>query len=113
MPFVVRDPSGQICEVHNAPNSRAREELASQDLDLRRFLSQAGGHEVQGALGDSDLGLIRVLEDLIAVLIDKRIIALTDLPEAAQHKLAHRYGLRSRLADLQGIVGDQDEILLP
>ena len=113
MPFVVRDESGQISEVHNAPNNRAHEELDSQDPDLRHFLSEAGGYEVQDALGDSDLGLVRVLEDLIAALIDKRIIALTDLPEAAQKKLAHRYGLRSRLADLQGIVGDQDEILLP
>jgi hypothetical protein len=113
MPYVVRDPSGQISEVHNAANNRAHEELESQDPDLQRFLSKAGGHEVQGALGDSDLGLVRVLEDLIATLIDKRIIALTDLPEAAQKKLAHRYSLRSRLADLQGIVGDQDEILLP
>ncbi len=113
MPFVVRDKSGQISEVHNAPDSRAHEELDSQDPDLRHFLSKAGGHEVQGALGDSDLGLVRVLEDLIAALIDKRIIALTDLPEAAQKKLAHRYSLRSRLANLQGIVGDSDDILLP
>ncbi len=113
MPFVVRDSSGQISEVHTAPNKRAHEELASQDPDLQRFLLEAGGHEVQDALGDSDLGLVRVLEDLIGVLIDKRIIALTDLPEAAQHKLARRYSLRSRLADLQGIVADSDEILLP
>ncbi len=113
MPYVVRDKAGQICGVHSAANGRAREELDSRDPDLQRFLSEAGGHEVQGALVDSDQGLVRVLEDLIAVLIDKRIIALTDLPEAAQQKLSHRYSLRSRLADLQGIVGDQEEILLP
>ena len=113
MPFVVRDESGQISEVHNAADDRAQEELDSRDPDLQRFLSKAGGHEVQGALVDSDLGLVRVLEDLIGILIDKRIIALTDLPEAAQKKLAHRNSLRSRLADLRGIVGDQEEILLP
>jgi len=113
MPYVVRDKSGQICEVHNAPDDRAREELDARDPNLQQFLSEAGGQEVQGALGETDIGLVRVLEDLIGTLIDKRIIALTDLPEAAQKKLAHRYSLRSRLADLQGIVGDQDEILLP
>lgn len=113
MPFVVRDETGQISEVHSTANGRAREELDSQDPGLQDFLSEAGGHAVQGALVDSDLGMARVLEDLIGVLVDKRIIALTDLPEAAQNKLSHRYSLRSRLADLQGIVGDQEEILLP
>ncbi len=57
--------------------------------------------------------MVRVLEDLITVLIDKRIIMLTDLPNAAQQKLAHRYDLRSRLADLGGIIAEQEDIPLP
>ena len=113
MPFVVRDASGQIAEAHNARSDRAHEELAPQDPNLRHFLARAGGSQVQGALNESDLSLVRVLEDLISVLIDKRIIALTDLPEAAQQKLARRFSLRSRLADLRGIVGDGEDILLP
>ncbi len=113
MPFVVRDAAGQIAEVHSARNRRACEEVGPQDPGLRRFLETAGGTEVQDALSDSDKSLIRVLEDLVATLIDKRVIALTDLPEPAQRKLALRYSLRSRLADLQGIVGDSDDFLLP
>ena len=113
MPFVVRDQSGQIAEVHHARSRRAQEELNSQDPDLRQFLATAGGSDVQDALSDTDYGLIRVLEDVISVLIDKRIIALTDLPAAAQEKLARRYNLRSQLKDLRGIVGDSDELLLP
>lgn len=113
MPFVVRDQSGQIAEVHHARSQRAQEELTPQDPDLRQFLVTAGGSHVRDALSDSDHGLIRVLEDVISVLIDKRIIALTDLPAAAQEKLARRYSLRSRLADLRGIVGDSDELQLP
>ena len=68
---------------------------------------------LQSVLIASDLELVRVLEDLIAVLIDKRIIMLTDLPQAAQRKLARRYELRSRLNDLGGIVAEQEEIMLP
>lgn len=113
MPFVVRDQSGQIAEVHQARSERAQEELTPQDSDLRNFLATAGGSQVEDALSDSDHGLIRVLEDLISILIDKRIIVLTDLPGAAQEKLARRFSLRSQLADLRGIVGDSDEILLP
>ena len=84
------------------------------DPELHAFLSGTGDSaELQSALVASDLELVRVLEDLIAVLIDKRIIMLTDLPKAAQQKLAHRYELRSRLGDLGGIVAEQEEIPLP
>jgi hypothetical protein len=38
---------------------------------------------------------------------------LTDLPKAAQQKLADRYDLRSRLADLGGIVAEQEDLPLP
>lgn len=118
MPFVVRDSSGRIVEIHASSTEAAHEEVAPDDPALIRFLgSPEGGAwhgaEVQDALEDSDRELIRVLEDLIAVLIDKRVIVLTDLPKAAQEKLAHRYRLRSRLADLQGIVGESEEFLLP
>lgn len=113
MPFVVRDARGRIAEIHSARSRRAREEVPAQNSDLRRFLETAGGAEVQDALSETDQGLIRVFEDLVAALIDKRIIALTDLPEPAQRKLALRYSLRDRLSDLQGIVGETDELLLP
>ena len=113
MPFVVRDAAGTIAEVHKTGSSRAREEVAPESAELRRFLADTNGAHVRDALDESDLGLIRVLEDLITLLIDKRVIALTDLPEAAQRKLAYRYSLRSELADLRGIVGEPDELHLP
>ncbi|RMD64785.1 MAG: hypothetical protein D6826_01655 [Alphaproteobacteria bacterium] len=120
MPFVVRDDNGRIVEVHARASASAREEVAAGDPELRRFLDGldgpndgGGGRNLQNVLAQSDLDLIRVLEDLITVLIDKRIIVLTDLPPAAQEKLAHRYRLRSRLADLQGIVVESEEVLLP
>ena len=113
MPYVVRDPSGRIAEVHATMTERASEELAPDDPALREFVAAARDADVLDALSTSDLGLIRVLEDLIAVLIDKRIIALTDLPPAAQEKLSDRLHLRSRLADLQGIVSDTEDFMLP
>ncbi len=73
----------------------------------------ASADELQARLADSDLEMIRVLEDLITVLIDKRVIMLTDLPPAAQGKLARRYQLRSSLSDLGGIVTDGEDFLLP
>ena len=90
MPFVARDPEGRITALHADSTVDACEELAADDPDLLAFVA---GHvrlaEIRGALQASDLDLVRVIEDLIAVLIDNGVIKLTDLPRAAQRKLAH------------------------
>ena len=57
--------------------------------------------------------MVRVLEDLISTLVDKGVINLTDLPKAAQDKIATRGTMRSKLSDLRGIVGDGDDLMLP
>ncbi len=114
MPYVVRNNAGRIIEVHQKKSSKAREKLAPGDPDLLTFFGESGkAVDLKDALVASDLDLIRVLEDLITVLIDKRIIMLTDLPKAAQEKMAHRYEMRSKLADIGGIVVEGEEILLP
>ncbi len=126
MPYVIRDSDGQIIAVHAIQSDQAQERLPVDDPGLRAFIAETGDSaNLQNVLIASDLEMVRVLEDLIAVLIDKRIIMLTDLPQAAQRKLARRYELRSRLNDLGGyelrsrlndlggIVAEQEEIMLP
>jgi len=49
------------------------------------------------ALNQSDPGLVRVIEDLIDVLINRGVIQFTDLPEAAQTKLLERRETRASL----------------
>lgn len=44
-----------------------------------------------------DADLIRVLEDLVFVLIDKGVITLDELPPHAQAKLLNRKGFRDRM----------------
>lgn len=46
------------------------------------------------ALAHMDAGMIRVCEDLVAVLVQKGVIALADLPAAAQAKIVARKALR-------------------
>jgi hypothetical protein len=114
MPYVTRDDDGHIIAVHANQSKQAQERLPIDDPGLRAFIAATGeSANLQSALVSSDLELVRVLEDLIAVLIDKRIIMLTDLPQAAQRKLSRRYEMRSRLNDLGSIVAEQEEILLP
>lgn len=118
MPYVARDNQGQIVEVQERETQTAREQVALDDQELMSYLNGlagggGGGGDIRAALEASDLEFIRVIEDVITVLIDKRIFMLTDLPAAAQQKLARRYNLRSKLSDLGGIIADHEEIMLP
>lgn len=62
-------------------------------------------------LASSDLALVRVLEDLIDVLIDKELIRFTDLPQIAQQKLLDRRSIRSEMKGLD-LLGDEfDDVL--
>ncbi len=51
-------------------------------------------------LGDSDKNMARIGEDLLSALIAKNVIALTDLPQSAQDKLAERATLRSKIPSI-------------
>lgn len=114
MPYIGRDENGRIVQVHDRPNDNARERVEPGDPDLTAFLTGGDAdRRIESEFLLADLAFVRVLEDLIAALIDKRVIMLTDLPKAAQEKIARRYELRSRLSDLGGIVSDGDEVMLP
>jgi hypothetical protein len=65
------------------------------------------------ALSQTDTSLVRVLEDLIDVLINRGVIQFTDLPEAAQAKLLERRETRASLNDrLQLLPTDPNDDLV-
>ena len=86
-----------------------------QEIDPKdpKSAREAIHQAVQSELQATDLEMARVLEDLINTLVDKGVIMMTDLPKAAQDKIASRGTMRSKLSDLRGIVGDSDDLMLP
>ena len=114
MPYVARDDHGHIIDVQERETESAYEQVALDDPELVSYLTNGLGQaEIQAELEASDFEFIRVIEDVITVLIDKRIFMLTDLPPAAQEKLARRYTLRSKLSDLGTIISEHEDIMLP
>lgn len=114
MPYVARDDQGHIIDVQERETEVAYEQVALDDPELVSYLSNGRGQaEIQAELEASDFEFIRVIEDVITVLIDKRVFMLTDLPPAAQEKLARRYHLRSKLSDLGSIISEHEDIMLP
>lgn len=95
MPFVRRNAAGEIVAVSQEAGKGCAEEVAANDAALARFLATLAPDPT--GISSTDQGFIRVLEDLIDLLIDKGLIALGDLPQDAQDKIALRRQLRRQL----------------
>ncbi len=113
MYYIERDAAGQITRVDSTPFTGMTEHSEVRTAELDRWLK---GQEAREAslrkLQQSDLEMVRVLEDLIEVLMSKGVISITDLPEAAQTKLINRAQARRSLSGLEGLIDDDDEGLI-
>jgi hypothetical protein len=104
MPYVARDADGRIVAVAAQATASAAEAIDSGAPELQAFLAQIAPERTND-LARTDLGLIRVVEDLIETLMDKNVLRFTDLPEAAQHKLMQRRSLRKSMNTLSLLGG--------
>ena len=126
MPYVARNPQGQIVGVSDRPTRMAREMLPVNHPQVQAFLRNAGPpgagqgggpsgrsvapNEARSQLTQSDNAMARITEDLIDLLIAKNSINFTDFPNEAQKKLIGRRALRRNLSTLTNLVSDQDDI---
>ncbi|MGB0682065.1 MAG: hypothetical protein ACPGOV_05135 [Magnetovibrionaceae bacterium] len=106
MPFVKRDQNGAITAVYQDYVEEGLEQLSDEDPDLQLFLSGLTSRDPQWM--ESDLSLARVLEDLIDILIDKRVVTFTDFPAGAQQKLLQRQGLRKEFSYVETLFAEDD-----
>ena len=89
---------GDIIKVAAAPDGNVCEEIDRADPELLAFVTEGGAEPALRAyLATSDAELLRVLEDLVNVLVDRNCILLTDFPEVAQTKLMQRKAVRKKL----------------
>ncbi len=95
MPYVSRDPQGQIDSLHRQTSAQASEFLDDQHPEVQAFV----GRLPQGPeFGQLDADFVRVIEDVIDTLIIKNIINITELPAEAQAKLFARKSFRERVS---------------
>jgi len=109
---VQRDADGLVVRVEAEAFADSTETLPADHADLKDWAaSQKLASNLQ-RLKQSDPEMIRVLDDLIQVLIDKGAIRVTDLPVAAQAKLMDRSQAREELGGLSRLVGDDENGLI-
>ncbi|PHS70933.1 MAG: hypothetical protein COB23_01360 [Methylophaga sp.] len=112
MAYIQRNPQGEIIAVSDTQQTDEQEYLSIDDPQLIEYFTKSGHrNSFQTALSESDIALIRVLEDLINTLIDQKVILFTDLPLAAREKLSNREKIRGHLNSLENLMDDGEGIL--
>jgi hypothetical protein len=107
MLYVERDDNGKIIGLHRSPDPKADEQKSIMDEEILAFLNKNVDTDPWvRLLSLSDIGIIRILEDLIDLLIRKNVILFTDLPEEAQSKIRERKKVRERIAPQDFMVDD-------
>lgn len=114
MPYVQRDASGHISALFQKPEANAEEFLPSDHPDIQTFLGGIVPQKEKSAgataLSESDLSLIRVIEDIVDTLIDKNLLMFTDLPEHAREKILQRKNTRKKISTPLDIIENEDKI---
>ncbi|MCB1960461.1 MAG: hypothetical protein KDE68_08060 [Rhodocyclaceae bacterium] len=103
MVFVKRDEEGRVQSVSLTQDDWHTEAMSPGDPAVSGFSRALMGAD---PLADSDLRLVRVLEDVIDLLVSRDVIRFTDLPQAAQVKLMERRSMREARDVLNLLDGD-------
>jgi hypothetical protein len=115
MPYVSRDASGFVSGIFLRSHPEAAEFLPGDHADIILFFGGVlPGNLENHALIDlthSDIEFIRVIEDVIDVLIDKKLLTFTDLPDKVCEKILSRKDARDRLAGSNDLVVPDEWIL--
>jgi hypothetical protein len=112
MAYIQRNTAGNIVAIFDEKQDSAYEYLALDNPELIKYITNsAKSDDAKTVFAESDLNLVRVIEDLIYTLIDKKVILFTDLPIAAREKLVNRETIRGHLTNLDNLVDDNEGLL--
>lgn len=105
--YVERNQQGKIVSVRRDANMPGMEFKQSVDDEILEFLGREETNDsLIRLLASTDVGVMRILEDLINLLVNKNIIMSTEFPEDAQKKLRQRQQMRQRISKETFIVDD-------
>lgn len=108
MIYIERNTDGDINNIHFSPGQNL-EGISLHDPKLKEFIETSPNSEeiIQKVLNQLDLDMVRVIEDVIDILIDKNLMLFTDLPEAVQNKILFKKNIRN-LSNNNSIIEDEE-----
>ncbi|UTW07432.1 tryptophan synthase subunit beta [Pseudomonas benzenivorans] len=108
MVYVQRDERRRILRVEQEPFDSMSQSMPADDPEVQAWLASHALNNRLVALQQSDLEMIRVLEDVVSALVSRGVIRYTDLPEAARRKLSQRAETRAELEGLGSLLGGDE-----
>jgi len=112
MPYVNRNEQGKVIQLLDAPQSGVSEWLELSHPEVVELLQYPDNEvELKESLLSSDGEMVRVVEDLIDLLMEKQVFVFTELPAAVQAKLNARKKLRHDVNAISNLIGEDDNIL--
>ncbi len=90
----------------NEDKTGSMEKIDSNHPEVLEFLIGTSS-EKNFSFFASDLEFIRVLEDLIMVLMKKKIISITDFPDVVVKKLVARNKIRNQFQDSSIMIDEE------
>ncbi|MBY8949671.1 MULTISPECIES: hypothetical protein [unclassified Pseudomonas] len=110
--YVQRDQHNALVRVEAQAYAEATETLPADHHEIQAWFADDLVDNSLKQLKQSDLEMIRVLDDLIQVLITKNVMSITDLPPAAQAKFLERTQARAALGGLSELINDDETGLI-
>ena len=104
MVYIQRNAEGEIVAVSREQTADCDMPMESDNAELLAYFESI----MSSDFFTSDLQLIRVIDDLIHLLVTKKVIMFTELPPAVQNKIAERSQMRERNADALTLVPEDD-----
>lgn len=104
MVYIQRNADGEIVAVSREQTADCDMPMESDNPELLAYLASIMSSDFFA----SDLQFIRVIDDLIHLLVSKKVIMFTELPPAVQTKVAERSQMRERNADALTLVPEDD-----
>lgn len=110
MIYIERNAQNDIENIHFAPGPNL-EEISLHDPKLKQYIETSTDSEelIQKVLNQLDLDMVRVIEDVIDILIDKNLMLFTDLPDPVQNKILFKKSIRN-LSNNNSIIEDEELI---
>lgn len=110
MIYIQRNAANEIDNIYFAPAPNL-EEISLHDPKIKEFIETAPNSDeiIQKVLTQLDLDMVRVIEDVVDILIDKNIMLFTDLPDPVQNKILFKKSIRN-LSNNQSIIEEEELI---
>jgi len=102
--YVQRDASGHLRRVEVMPFESMTNTLTADSDEIQAWFASQNLESNLMQLKQSDLDMIRVVDDLVHLLISKGVIRITDLPAVVQTKLLTRSQARESLGGLHHLI---------